>query len=491
MLLRRKAIAPLPPGPRRKPLIGNLLDVPFNNPWAVFEAWRKKYGDVVYLNILGNKIVILNSLDAIVDLFERRAGSYSHRPVFTMVGELMGLDMAIGLNNRDKVWRQQRRLTALILGPAGIKQYIPLQERLATLLVAELQESPEDFAGLFNLMENSVIIYCPDTFKVANSVYPQIIKECEETFVLVSQSIQYGAYLLDFLPWLKHVPAWVPFSPHSFAASGKARILSTVRRPFQFVEDEMKKGTAKPSLVSHLLSNRSDVEGLDFENILAWAAGTMYGAGAESTSATLTSFLLAMAVHPDVQTRAQEELDQLLKNKRLPTMEDRAALPYLCAVIKESMRWHVALPLSLVRTADKDDVYNGHLIPKGAIILPNVRGIAGEGDYLTEFSPERHMREATGVGQDIDPYAYAFGFGRRACPGQYLAENSLFIFAASILTAFKITNAVDSEGKTIPIVPRFVPGLISNPEPFKCSIIPRTPATRKLIANELLASSTT
>jgi hypothetical protein len=100
---------PLPPGPPRKPIIGNLFDVPLGNPFAAFEAWRKRYGkllcrrkfrvltcfgigDVVYLRILGNSIVVLNSMNAIGDLFERRAWNYSHRPTFIMVGELMGLD---------------------------------------------------------------------------------------------------------------------------------------------------------------------------------------------------------------------------------------------------------------------------------------------------------------------------------------------------------------------------------------------------------------
>lgn len=100
---------PLPPGPPRKPIIGNLFDVPLDNPFAAFEAWRKRYGilscgrifrvltcfgigDVVYLRILGNSIVVLNSMNSIRDLFERRAYNYSHRPTFTMVGELMGLD---------------------------------------------------------------------------------------------------------------------------------------------------------------------------------------------------------------------------------------------------------------------------------------------------------------------------------------------------------------------------------------------------------------
>ncbi|KAJ7459348.1 cytochrome P450 [Mycena latifolia] len=172
-----------------------------------------------------------------------------------------------------------------------------------------------------------------------------------------------------------------------------------------------------------------------------------------------------MVVHPDVQTQAQQELDLLLNNSRLPTMEIRPSLPYLNAVIKETLRWHVTLPLAIARHADKDDIYKGNLIPKGSIILPNVCGIAGEGDYLTGFSPERYLSGDSFV----DPDTYAFGFGRRACPGQYLAENFMFIFAASILATFRITNQVDSAGNKIPVVPKLSPGLIRREHHNICS----------------------
>ncbi|KAJ7886134.1 cytochrome P450 [Mycena olivaceomarginata] len=412
---------PLPPGPPRKPIIGNLFDVPLGNPFAAFEAWRKRYGDVVYLRILGSSIVVLNSMNAIGDLFERRAWNYSHRPTFIMVGELMGLDRAIGLNNRDKVWRQQRRLASIALSPQGIKQYIPLQERLAAILLSELEEHPEKFASLCELTAARLILEITYGISVENMDHPYVA-EAEEIFELVRKSTQPGAYLVDFLPWLKHVPKWVPFSSQSSAARTRAQIESFVSRPVEYVKEKMEEGNTKPSLVATLLSNRSDVEGLDFEEVVKWIAGTMYNAGGESTAVTLKSFILAMALHPEVQTKAQKELDLLLNGTRLPTVEDRASLSYVNACIKETLRWHVALPLGMARRADKDDIYNGYLIPKGSIILPNARGIAGEGDYL-RFEPETHLDEA--ASQIPDPLSYAFGFSRRACPGRLLAENSL------------------------------------------------------------------
>lgn len=71
---------------------------------------------------------------------------------------------------------------------------------------------------------------------------------------------------------------------------------------------------------------------------------------------TLKSFILAMALHPEAQTRAQKELDLLLNGKRLPTVEDRASLPYVNACINETLRWHVALPLGMNLCSFKLDV---------------------------------------------------------------------------------------------------------------------------------------
>lgn len=71
------------------------------------------------------------------------------------------------------------------------------------------------------------------------------------------------------------------------------------------------------------------------------------------------------------------------------------------------------------------------------------------------FIPERFLD-----GQVTDPYSYAFGFGRRLCPGKAFAEGSLFILIASVLATFEITPALDETGQEIPINPSFASGLV-------------------------------
>ncbi|KAJ8697465.1 hypothetical protein PTI98_004269 [Pleurotus ostreatus] len=71
---------PFPPGPRGYPIIGNLLDMPSELQWEKYSEWSKKYGsDIIYLNVLGNSIVVLNSYKAVNDLLSVRSSLYSDR----------------------------------------------------------------------------------------------------------------------------------------------------------------------------------------------------------------------------------------------------------------------------------------------------------------------------------------------------------------------------------------------------------------------------
>lgn len=79
-----------------------------------------------------------------------------------------------------------------------------------------------------------------------------------------------------------------------------------------------------------------------------------------------------MALYPDVQKKAQAELDRVVGQGRLPDFSDRDTLPYVTALIKETIRWHIVTPTALPHATVQDDVYNGYFIPKGSTVLPNL-----------------------------------------------------------------------------------------------------------------------
>ena len=73
-----------------------------------------------------------------------------------------------------------------------------------------------------------------------------------------------------------------------------------------------------------------------------------------------------------MKRKAAEEIENVIGSERLPVLDDRATLPYIECVLKETLRWHPVAPLGIPHVASADDTYRGYLIPKGAVLIPNI-----------------------------------------------------------------------------------------------------------------------
>ncbi|OJA07969.1 hypothetical protein AZE42_13541, partial [Rhizopogon vesiculosus] len=78
----KKNPAPYPPGPPGWPLIGNISDMPHVQPWLTFAEWGKKYGDISHIEVLGQHILVLNSINTTMQTLDKKSSMYSDRPVF-------------------------------------------------------------------------------------------------------------------------------------------------------------------------------------------------------------------------------------------------------------------------------------------------------------------------------------------------------------------------------------------------------------------------
>lgn len=491
-LWRRRAVAErrskglsLPPGPRRKPVIGNLFDIPQFCAWHKFLEWKELYGELVYVEALGNRILILNSLEAVLDLLESRPAIYSDRPTFTMLGELMELDNSMSLRQYgDPSWRRQRKAAHLALSPEAVRNYSDLISDNVAKYVDSLLDKPDDFAPQLHLATGRIIMSVTYGLPVdtPDDLY---ITHVERTMEMIGKAIVPGSFLVDLIPQLKYLPPWLPFNNiHKIAANGRAQIMDLVTRPYEHVKRERLQGTALPSFTSNCLDKieASDATArAEMEHVILWAAGSMYGAGGESSYSTTMSFILAMAMFPRVQAKLKEEVFRVVGDDRLPGLRDRDAMPYMNAAVKEATRWKPALPLSIVRRTKSADFYKGYYIPAETIVLPNVWAISKDdksGIPPEEFSPERHL--ATYVKETcIDPYSYVFGFGRRICPGKHLGDDILFLLLSNIVFAVNISKKCDANGKEVPLPPSYSPGLISFPEHFEVNI---SPASKEAIS---------
>src|SRR6266851_9754499 len=168
---------------------------------------------------------------------------------------------------------------------------------------------------------------------------------------------------------------------------------------------------------------------------------------------------LAMLVYPETQARAQAELDAVVGRARLPTFADYQLLPYTRAMVKEHLRWRTIAPMAVPHRTTEDDWYEGMFIPKGTICIPNVRYMNHDpeiyGEDADHFDPARHLDAngdiAPGPPDTKEEGHVSFGFGRRKCPGRYVANNSLFIDIAIMLWATKIERKKDASGQFLPL----------------------------------------
>lgn len=96
------------------------------------------------------------------------------------------------------------------------------------------------------------------------------------------------------------------------------------------------------------------------------------------------------------------------------------------------------------------------------------------------FRPERHLETAEHKAE-TDPRNFVFGFGRRICPGRYVADNALFITMAQTLAVFNIKKPLDANGEVIEPQVKFEAGAISHPLPYKASIEPRSKEHEDLV----------
>ena len=156
---------------------------------------------------------------------------------------------------------------------------------------------------------------------------------------------------------------------------------------------------------------------------LAYIMGILCDAGLDTTGQFLEIFVMAAVSHPDAVARAHEELDHVVGRDRLPNADDKPRLPFIDAMIEETMRWRPLTMAGVPHSNIDEDTYEGYRIPKGSVVIPATWTLCMSevtyGSDSAEFRPER-WPENPKLPNTL------FGFGRRACTGERVARKSLF-----------------------------------------------------------------
>lgn len=486
-----------PPGPPGLPLLGNLFDFPKRESWKVYLEWGRQYNsDILSMKVPGTQFVILNSAQAIQDLLVKRSNIYSDRPHSTMLNDLIQTAWLIVFMNNDDRWKVHRHLfrrefdgsAATVVNRSHALQ--ASRRLLRRLLTSTDHEGELRLAAVDSILSLTYGI-TPTNFEHR---FIKVTGEVNAIFADVAR----GAYFVDSFPFLKFLPKCFPgIKFHEIADNGRSLARDVVVGPYKEIQAQVDNGTAVSSVASRFLSALQDGEKMSkseidaMRNVLANA----YLAGSDTSIGVLYSFVLAMALHPDVQKKAQKALDEVVGDQCLPDFTDFRRLPYLAAVVNEVFRWHPVTPFAVYHVSTEDDTYNGYDIPKGSIIIPNAWAVLRDesifGPDTDKFIPERFVKADGSTNPDLSDVDVAFGFGRRACPGRFIARDTIWVMAASILTAYDISEAVDMDGRKLtaesPL--EFTNAMISFAPRFKVSFKRRIPEStiHEGVINEKLA----
>ncbi|KAF8992234.1 cytochrome P450 [Cyathus striatus] len=486
---------PLPPGPKRRFLVGNLLDVPPDFAWVKYHDWAKEHeSDIIYLNLAGQHIVVLDTYEACLELLEKRSGIYSSRPRMPMINELMGWEFDFGFMQYGELWRQHRKIAHNAFHPTVIKQYRPHELRAARGLLRRLLALSDSDGAMREIRQFAGEIVISISYGV--DVLPRddpYVKLAEEGMQPLS-SVAPGSYLVDAIPALKYVPDWFPGAEFKRKAKvWREKAERMIEIPFRDTKRNINNGTVKPCIMRDGFERMREKDDAAYtEENLKCVAGTMYAAGSDTTIAVISWALVGLLMNPECIAKAQKELDTVLKPGMLPDFEDEEALPYMQAIVREALRWHDVVPIAIPHYLDEEDEYKGYRIPAGTIVIPNSWAILHDENRYPEpfkFNPDRHMKDGKLNDDVLDPGNAAFGYGRRVCPGRYVATSSVWITLASMLAVFDITKPLDKDGKAVEPVDEGLPGLIVFPKSLQCDFKPRSKAAYELVrstANEEL-----
>jgi len=195
----------------------------------------------------------------------------------------------------------------------------------------------------------------------------------------------------------------------------------------------------------------------------------LFKAGTETTTTTLRWGLLYMMMHPDVQRKVQQEIDDVIGSDRSPTMEDKLRMPYTDATLLEIARRATIVPLNVPHRTTEDVQLDHFIIPKDATILTNLWAVHHDEKLFPDpfsFRPERFINER---GQFVKHQAVIpFSLGKRFCLGEPLARMELFLYFTTILQKFTIVNP---EGQVL--THDGIHSTVHGPKHYKLKAIPR------------------
>ncbi|QRW06340.1 cytochrome P450 family protein [Ceratobasidium sp. AG-Ba] len=483
---RPRHSVPLPPGPKGHWLFGNALEIGKADAfWRKLAEYSDQYGPIFSVRFPSRTIVVLSDPNLILQLFEKRAANYSDRNELEMM-KLTGWNTDIVFLQYGPTLKLYRSMLNRALNNRVAADYVPLQQHEVQRFMLRLIDKPTEFMSHVRLLVSAITVRLAYGYKV-DSYQDEFIQTAEKHMQGFADLSKWWGWMVNIFPALKYGPNWPSIIPFRRRAQELIQIMNDNReKPFAYVKSQIAAGTAEDSFTAKLLQTEdgSPVDNEAAEHIKVARCRDALLGGSDTTVSAIQSFFLAMTLYPDAQAKAKLEVISYLEQRSttngsrdiiLPA--DRPHLPYTSALLQEVLRWHPVIPVLSHRSSHEDDnhVVSGdktYRIPARTVVFANVWQVLHDPkvyEHPDRFMPERFLVP----NPPPDPETFAFGSGRRSCPGVHIAQQSMWTTISNILANFTITKVKDENGVEITPEELYVNAGISRPQPFQCSITPR------------------
>ncbi|XP_042884301.1 cytochrome P450 2L1-like [Penaeus japonicus] len=440
-----KKPADLPPGRWGLPLVGY---IPFTKKSMEEQLLdlNKEHGDIYVWRMGTQVMVFLHSYEMCKEALGRQ--DFVNRPdwQFFTFGEKVAL--GVGGSN-GSLWHSNRRFTLRQLKDQGMgkSRLVSSVHEQTKMLLGNVRQQVGKSGPVPHAIRVAVVNVI--WHMVAGITYDVDDAKLKGFLQLMDNFNDYSFYttILDMFPWLGHLP--LSLKNRLFYLDQeeifKERFMEYFYELIEEHRSSMDPENPRDLMDAYLMEMREAPEREEVarsEKDLAILILDLFFAGSETTTSTLTFIMYYLAVFPEAQRKLQQEIDRVLPDGALATLEDKARLPYTEAVIHEVLRMSSLVPGGVQHCASKDTQFAGYTIPKGSIINYAIASVHYDPRYWKQpekFMPERWL-DAEGKFNTKKEGFLPFGVGKRVCLGESLARMELLIFTAAVFQNFNISS---------------------------------------------------
>ncbi|KAL4862154.1 phenylacetate 2-hydroxylase [Aspergillus spectabilis] len=454
------------------PIFGNLIQLGDQHA-TVAEKWAKKFGPVFQVRMGNKRVVFANTFDSVRQLWIKDQSALISRPTFhtfhSVVSSSQGF--TIGTSPWDESCKRRRKAAATALNRPAVQSYMPIIDLESMTSIKEVLKdsvngtvdiNPTAYFQRFALNTSLTLNY---GIRIEGNVDDELLREIVDVERGVSNFRSTSNQWQDYIPLLRILP-----KTNKEADSFRVRRDKYLTYLLDVLKDRIAKGTDKPCITGNILKDpEAKLNDAEIKSICL----TMVSAGLDTVPGNLIMGIAYLASEDGqlIQERAYNEIMKVYPNGdawEKCLVEEK--VPYVTALVKETLRFWTVIPICLPRESTKDINWNGAVIPKGTTFFMNAYAADYDSTHFTSphtFSPDRYLTSSTdGSGT---PH-YGYGAGSRMCAGSHLANRELFTAYVRLITAFTMHPAKNVSDRPIldAIECNLIPtALTTEPKPFK------------------------